>query len=124
MLRPVTSTSALPERRRQWWPWLLPVLGGGWLLFVAGTSAYLLHREFYADRARQLWCGAARCAGLVRPPDDVVGVLLAVVAVALFAALLIVPHRGSLRIARMAMLAGLVAASWGAEVLLFSPFFS
>jgi hypothetical protein len=51
-------------------------------------------------------------------------VLLAVVAVALFAALLTVPHRGSLRVARMAALAGLVAASWGAEALLFSPFFS
>ena len=103
--------------------WLLPVLGGGWLLFVAGTAAYLLHREFYADQAKQLWCGAAVCSGLVRPPDDVFGVLLTVAAIALFAALFVVPHRGSLRIARIVILAGLVAASWGAEALLFAPFF-
>lgn len=124
VLEPAAASAALSERRRSYWPWLLPAGGGVWLLFVAGTSAYLLHREFYADRAKQLWCGAARCSGLVQPPDDVFGVLLAVVAVALFAALFVVPHRGSLRIARMAMLAGLVAASWGAEALLFAPFFS
>ena len=86
-------------------------------------AAYLLHREFYADQAKQLWCGAAACSGLVRPPDDVFGVLLAVAAIALFAALFVVPHRGSLRIARIVILAGLVAASWGAEALLFAPFF-
>lgn len=118
------ASAAFPERRASSWPWLLPVLGGGWLLFTVGTSTYLLRREFYADRAKQLWCGSGGCSGLVRPPDDVFGVLLAVVAVALFAALFVVPHRGSLRIARIAMLAGLVAASWGAEALLFAPFFS
>lgn len=109
--------------REREWGWLLPVLGGGWLLYIAGTSAYLLHREFYANRADQLWCGAGRCAGLVRPPDDVYGVLLAGVAIAFLAALFVLPHRGSLRIARVAVLGGLVAASWGAEVLLFAPFF-
>ena len=114
---------ALPERRRSYLSWLLPVIGGGWLLFVAATSAYLLHREFYADRASQFWCGANRCAGLVRPPDDVFGVLLAVVAIAMFAALFVVPNRGSLRVARAGMLAALIAASWGAEALLFAPFF-
>ncbi|HEY2268217.1 MAG TPA: hypothetical protein VGI96_36760 [Streptosporangiaceae bacterium] len=99
------------------------MIGGGWLLFVAATSAYLLHREFYADRASQFWCGTTRCAGLVRPPDDVFGVLLAVVAIAMFAALFVVPNRGSLRVARVGMLAALIAASWGAEALLFAPFF-
>ena len=115
--------SAAPLRRRSFWPWLLPAIGGGWLLFIAGTSAYLLHREFYANQAKQFWCGAATCTGLVRPPDDIFGVLLAVAAIALFAALFVVPHRGSLRIARLAMLGGLIAASWGAEALLFAPFF-
>lgn len=114
---------ALPECRRSYLSWLLPVIGGAWLLFVAATSAYLLHLEFYANGASQLWCGATRCAGLVRPPDDVFGILLAVVAIAMFAALFIVPHRGSLRVARAAMLAALIAASWGAEALLFAPFF-
>lgn len=111
---------------RRWSPgsWLLPVLGSCWLLVVAGTSVYLLRREFYADRARQLWCDAARCAGLVQPPGDVFGLLLAVVAIAFLVALIAVPHRGSLRTVRVAMLAGLIVASWGAEALLFAPFFS
>jgi hypothetical protein len=46
-----------------------------------------------------------------------------VVAIAMFAALFVVPHRGSLRVARAGMLAALIAASWGAEALLFAPFF-
>lgn len=117
------ASPAPSEHGRTYWRWLLPVLGGGWLLFVGGTSAYLLHREFYADQSRQLWCGTAICAGLVRPPHDVVGVLLAVVAVALFVGLFVVPHRGSLRLARTAMLAALIAASWSAETLLLAPFF-
>jgi hypothetical protein len=41
----------------------------------------------------------------------------------MFAALFVVPHRGSLRVARVGMLAALIAASWGAEALLFAPFF-
>jgi hypothetical protein len=120
-----SGNAALAERRRLPWakPWLLPVLGGCWLLFVAGTSAYLLHLEFYANTAKQLWCGAPTCTGLVRPPDSVIGVVLAVVALGLFAALIVVPHRGGLRIARVAMLTVLIAASWGAEALLFHPFF-
>lgn len=112
-----------PARRRSRWSWLAPVFGGCWLLFIAGTSVYLLRREFYANGAKQLWCGAGSCTGLVRPPDDIYGVLLAVIAIGLFAALFAVPHRGSLRVARTAILAGLVAASWGAESLLFAPFF-
>jgi hypothetical protein len=103
---------------------LLPVLGAAWLLFAAGTAAYLLHLEFYANAAKQLWCPAAGgCRGLVRAPDSVPGIVLAVVAVAVFAALFVVPHRGWLRVARIAMLAALIAASWGAEALLFTPFF-
>jgi hypothetical protein len=121
-----SGNASLVERRQPSWakPWLLPVLGGSWLLFVAGTSAYFLHLEFYADTANQLWCDAgASCTGLVRPPGSVIGVVLAVVALGLFAALIVVPHRGRLRMARVAMLAVLIAASWGAEALLFAPFF-
>jgi|ERR1700691_4509798 hypothetical protein len=119
------GNASLVERRQPSLvkPWLLPVLGGVWLLFIAGTSAYFLHLEFYADTAKQLWCGAASCTGLVHPPDSVIGVVLVVVALGLLAALIVVPHRGRLRMARVAMLAVLIAASWGAEALLFAPFF-
>jgi hypothetical protein len=111
----------LPSSARSW---LLPALGACWLLFVAGTAAYLLHLEFYANSAKQLWCSAAAgCTGLVRPPDSVLGIVLAVVALGLLGALIVVPHRGRLRLARVAMLAALIAASWGAEALLFAPFF-
>lgn len=104
--------------------WPLPVLGAVWLLFIAGTAAYLLHLEFYANTAKQLWCSAAGgCTGLVRAPDSVLGVVLAVVAVAALAALIATPHRGWLRVARLALLIALIAASWAAEALLFTPFF-
>lgn len=109
-------------RQRTTWAWMMPAAGGAWLLFSLGTSAYLLRREFHADTVRQLWCRAS-CTGLVHPPGSIPGVLLGVAAVALFAALVFVPHRGRLRVARTVMLAALIAASWGAEALLFAPFF-
>jgi hypothetical protein len=101
---------------------VLPGVGGLWLLFVLGSSAYLLHREFYANAIRRLWC-SGDCPHQIHPPASVLGAGLGVLALGLFTAMIAVPNAGRLRWARWGMLAGLVAASWSAETMLFAPFF-
>lgn len=110
----------------RWWarPWLLPAVGAAWLLFVVGSAAYLLHQQFYANAASQMWCYAGNCQRQIQPPGSVPGLVLGVLAVGLLVAMVVVPNRNRLRWARWGMLAGLVAASWGAETMLFAPFFS
>jgi hypothetical protein len=109
----------------RWWarPSLLPAVGAAWLLFVAGSAGYLLHRQFYANRASQMWCSAGNCQRQIQPPGSVPGLILGVLAVGLLVAMIVVRNRNRLRWARWGMFAGLVAASWGAETMLFAPFF-